>query len=370
MQLSRREFLKAAAAITVTAAEFSRIQEALAGNGDAPVIWLQGQGCTGCSVSFLNSVYYATVDSLLLNTISLEYHSSVMAAAGDFAISAASITRPSPAEISAMANDWLATGSNLTSDLNGDKKVNWLDYALLARRGYILVVEGAIPTASGGLFCTVGGEMTMLTALQKFSQYASAIIAVGTCASFGGVSAAAPNNTAAKGVKDALAYLGISKPVINISGCPVHPDWLVGTLSYFLLNGKAPALDSSGRPTDYFGALVHDNCPNLGSYNSIYAPRMSHAGGQSCLTCHTNADTHVPNPRTLGSSGCLYALNCKGKQAYCDCPTRKWNSPGAGQIGVNWCIGANAPCNGCTQPNFPDGMSPLYTPSGPGANDD
>ena len=56
MQLSRREFLKTAAAVTVATVEFAKVQEALAGNGDPPVIWLQGQGCTGCSVSFLNSV--------------------------------------------------------------------------------------------------------------------------------------------------------------------------------------------------------------------------------------------------------------------------------------------------------------------------
>jgi hydrogenase small subunit len=361
MQLSRREFLKAAAALGITAAEFSKIQEAVAGNGDPPVIWLQGQGCTGCSVSFLNSVYYATVDSLLLNTISVEYHSTVMAAAGDFAVSAGSIVRPSRTEIAALADSWLASGSNLPLDLNGDSKVNWLDYALMSKRGYVLIVEGAIPTGSEGLFCTVGGEMTMLDALRVFSQYASAIIAVGTCGCYGGVSAGAPNNTTAKGTKDALDYLGISKPVINIPGCPAHPDWLVGTISYFLVNGHAPSLDSSGRPTDYFGSLVHTNCQNLSSYNSLYASRVSHAGGQSCLTCHSRSDSDVPNPRTLGMSGCLYALNCKGRQTYADCSTRKWNSPGTSQNGVNWCVGAGAPCHGCTQPNFPDGMSPFYT---------
>lgn len=332
MQLSRREFLKAAAAIGLTAAEFSKIQQAVAGNGDPPVIWLQGQGCTGCSVSFLNSVYYATVDSLLLNTISLEYHATVMAAAGDFAISAASVPRPSPSEIMALANDWLKTGTNLPTDLNGDNKVNWLDYALLAKRGYILVVEGAIPTGSDGLFCTVGGELTMLDALRTFSQYASAIIAVGTCGCYGGISAGAPNTTAAKGVKDALAYLGISKPVINIPGCPVHPDWLVGTLSYFLVNGAALPLDASGRPLDYFRYKIHDKCPLKGT----------------------------GEVKMIGQYGCLQEVGCRGEQTYADCYLRKWNSPAAGQYGVNWCIGARTPCHGCTQPNFPDGMSPFY----------
>jgi hydrogenase small subunit len=359
MHLTRREFLKAAA-MTVATVEFTKLQEAVAGSGDPPVIWLQGQGCTGCSVSFLNSIYYASADALLLNSISLEYHPNIAAAAGDFAISAASLARPSTAEMAGFAGNWLATGVN-QFDLDGNSKVNLADYALLANRSYILVVEGAIPTGSGGLFCTVGSGLTMLDALRKFSQNATAIIAVGTCACYGGVSAGSPNATAAKGVKDALAYLGISKSVINIPGCPMHPDWLVGTLSYFLVNGHAPSLDSSGRPTDYFGSPVHNNCSNLSSYNANYSSRYSHAGGQSCLTCHSRADGDVSNPRTLGMSGCLFALNCKGRQTYGDCSTRKWNSPGTSQNGVNWCVGAGAPCHGCTQPNFPDGFSPFYT---------
>ena len=180
-----------------------------------------------------------------------------------------------------------------------------------------------------------------------------------------------PNNTAAKGVKDALTYLGISKPVINIPGCPSHPDWVVGTISYLLVNGTLPPLDAQGRPTDYFGALVHDNCPNLAAYNTNYAPRIStnHQGWNntsvSCMSdvCHehSRSDTSVPNPRTLGMSGCLWALNCKGKATHADCATRKWNGAAANTPGVNWCIGGRAPCHGCTQPNFPDGFKPFYT---------
>ena len=189
MNLSRREFLKAAAAATVLTVELTKVEKALAGNGNTPVIWLQGSGCTGCSVSFLNSIYYATADELLLNTLSVEYHPNVSAAAGDFAISAASFARPSPAEIAQISSEWLEN-TNLQMDLNGDNKTNWLDYALMAKRGYTLVIEGAIPTGANGLFCTVGTNMTMLAALQKFSQYAGAIIALGTCACYGGVAAA------------------------------------------------------------------------------------------------------------------------------------------------------------------------------------
>ena len=211
------------------------------------------------------------------------------------------------------------------------------------KRSYILIVEGAIPTGTQK-FCTIGKGMTMLTAFKTFARYATAIIAVGTCQAYGGISAGKPNPTKAVGVKSALAALGISKPLINVPGCPIHPDWLVGTVSYFLVNGKAPALDSSGRPIEYFGKTVHSACPNLSSYNSNFAGRLGHTDSKSCLSCHTNRDNDVRGAKILGQSGCLYALNCKGRQTFCDCPTRGWNSPAKGEVGVNWCIGAKAPC--------------------------
>ena len=368
MNLSRREFLKAAAAVGIVGAEFSALKKTLAGPGDAPVIWLQGQGCTGCSVSFLNSVYYATVDELLLNTISVEYHNNIMASAGDMALSSASVARPSPIELAGLSEEWLATGTALNYDLNNDQKINNLDYALLARRGYVLVVEGAIPTGSAGLFCTVG-DLPLIDALRTFASNAGTIIALGTCASYGGLSAGAPNPTSAKSVKDALTFLGISKPVVNIPGCPTHPDWLVGTISYLLVNGHAPTLDANGRPTDYFGQTVHSHCPNLSDYNARFANARHHAtDNNGCLRsgCHANTDSAIPTPRILGGSGCLYALNCKGRITYSDCPSRKWNNPAKGAVGVNWCIESKAPCHGCTQPTFPDGMKPFFPLTGTG----
>jgi hydrogenase small subunit len=372
MIISRREFFKAAAGMAgvlgLQASGLMKLQEALAGSGNPSVIWLQGQTCTGCSVSFLNSIYYATVDTLLLDKINLEYHPNVMATAGSFAISAAQVARPSPGEMTDITNEWLQR-TNTTMDLNGDGIVNFVDYALLAKRGYILVVEGAIPTGAGGEYCEIGGGMTMLSALQLFAKYASTVIAVGTCASFGGIPASGPNPTGAMGVSAALSSLGQSRAVINIPGCPIHPDWLVGTIVN-LLTGTAVPLDSNSRPTAFYGTLTHSACPYLSSFNSSISGRIGHAGGESCLSCHTRTDSHVPNPRTLGIGGCLFSLGCKGRQTYCDCPTRKWNSPAAGQTGVNWCVQAGSPCIGCTEPTFPDSMTPFYTLNGSGANDD
>jgi hydrogenase small subunit len=373
MIISRREFFRAAAGMAgvlgLQSSGLLKLQEVLAGSGNPSVIWLQGQSCTGCSISFLNSVYYATVDTLLLDKINLEYHPNVMAPAGNFAISAAQVARPSTGELIDVSGEWAQKGQNLNMDLNGDGIVNFVDYALLAKRGYILVVEGAIPTGAGGEYCEIGGGMTMLSALGLFAKYASAVIAVGTCAAFGGIPASGPNPTGAMGVSAALKSLNQSKSVINIPGCPIHPDWLVGTI-VSLLTGAALPLDSQSRPTAYFGTLVHTACPYLSSFNSSFSGRVNHGDGRSCLSCHSRTDGEVSNPRTLGASGCLFALGCKGRQTYCDCPTRKWNSPAAGQTGVNWCVQAGSPCIGCTEPTFPDSMTPFYTLNGSGAEGD
>jgi hydrogenase small subunit len=369
MKLNRRDFLKAAAA-TVAASELVTLDKVLAGHGDPPVIWLQGQGCTGCSVSLLNTVNLATIDEVLLNTINLEYHSTVMASAGELANVLMRVNQPSTNELDAMGNEWLSHGAGLNFDINGDGVVNLLDLALAKKRGYILVVEGAIPTGSAGKFCTVGPGLTMQNALRIFASRASAILAVGACAAYGGVSKGNPNPTGTLGVKDALTYLGLTKTVINIPGCPAHPDWVIGTISYMLVNGVAPPLDSNGRPTSYFGPTVHSQCQNLSSFNSNYSGRVNHGDGEACLACHTNTDSDVRNPRVLGGTGCLYALGCKGRVTHADCPVRKWNSPGKNLNGVSWCVQGRSPCYGCTEPNFPDGMSPFFELSGSGAEDD
>ena len=300
MRISRREFLKAAAAAAAAGrlapAALAGLQTVLRGEGGPRVIWLQGAGCDGCAISFLNSVHYASADELLLNTLDVEFQSNLMAAAGDLAVSAAEVAAADP--------------------------------------GYVLVVEGAIPTGAGGKYCLLWPGMSMHDALIEFSQNAAFIIALGACASYGGVTGGAPNPTSAFGVG---GILGDDPRLINVPGCPAHPDWLVGTIVYLLTNGYVPPLDDYRRPLEYFGKRIHDNCFNRRLYcgEGVFAGKLS-------------------------DEGCMEFLGCKGKKTYSDCPLRKWNSSGPGEYGVNWCIGARSPCLGCVQPAYPDGMSPFY----------
>lgn len=300
MIINRREFLKycvtVAGAMGLTSSSLIKLQNILAAEGGPPVVWLQGQGCTGCSVSLLNSIYYMTADELLLTTIDLEFHATVMAGAGELAVSAAE---------DAYANE-----------------------------GFVLVVEGAIPTAENGEYCYLWPGMTALNAVETFSEKAAYILAVGTCAAYGGLIAGEPNPTGAVGVMDVVSQ----KQVINIPGCPAHPDWIVGTIAHLLTEGKAPKLDKYGRPLKFYQKTVHSECPNKQKFydRAIFAQELS-------------------------QEGCLFKLGCAGMWANADCPLRKWNSGTAGEYGDTWCIGGRNPCQGCTEPGFPDSISPWYT---------
>jgi hydrogenase small subunit len=300
MTITRRDFLKLAAAATaaghLSTVAFAKLQKVLRAPGGPRVVWLQGAGCDGCAVSFLNSIHFAGVDDLLLNTLDVRFQNNLMAATGELAVSAATGVLPEP--------------------------------------GYILIVEGSIPTAAGGRYSYLWPEMTMLDGVISFAANAAYIIAIGACACYGGVTKGAPNPTGAQGVGDVI---GADSRLINLPGCPMHPDWLVSTVTRLLTTGRVPPLDAHRRPLEFFGRLLHSDCPR----------RHKHCG-------------EIQMASQLGEPGCLEFLGCKGKHTNAECPMRKWNSSGPGESGVNWCIGAGSPCIGCVNPNFPDGMSPFY----------
>jgi hydrogenase small subunit len=201
---------------------------------------------------------------------------------------------------------------------------------------YILVVEGAIPVAEGGIYGVVGEKegkpVSMLSRVESLASDALVVIALGTCAAFGGIPAAHPNPTQCRGMGDVLQVRGIDTPMVNLPGCPPHPDWFVGTVASILLSGlpRPEDLDEYRRPKAFYGQLIHENCPRRAYYDEQKFAKK------------------------LGDPGCLYELGCKGAVTYADCPLRLWNN------GVNWCIGSGSPCLGCTEPGFPDMVSPFY----------
>jgi len=312
--VSRREFLKLSGMSTAAIAlmfiglprlgqqEAKAAERAAAPVAEIPVIWIQAGTCTGCSVSVLNTlsprIQNVLVDEVVPgNHISLHYHATVMAAAGDLAIEAIRDTAKN-------------------------------------KGGYVLVVEGAIATKENGIYCEFGevnGKgITALEWTTNLARDAMAVIALGTCAAYGGIPAANPNPTGCEPLKKILTDHGIGTPLINVPGCPPHPDWFVGTVATILIGGLGSVqVDEHLRPLAFYKGLIHDNCPRRGHFD---AGRFA---------------------RKLSDPYCLYELGCKGPVTHADCPIRLWNS------GTEWCIGANAPCIGCCEPGFPDTVSPF-----------
>jgi hydrogenase small subunit len=166
----------------------------------------------------------------------------------------------------------------------------------------------------------------------ELARPAAAAIAIGTCASFGGIHAARPNPTGCQSLSAVLREAGVKTPVINVAGCPPQPDWFTGTVVDLLLHGLpgAGAVDASGRPVRFFGNLIHDLCERRSDFE---AHKFAKAPGQP---------------------GCLYELGCKGPFTHADCPERQFNT------GTSWCVKAGGPCQGCTELTFPDVDCPLY----------
>jgi len=298
--IERRDFMKWAAGITAMLAlpsQFTPLFAEAAKVADRlPLVWLHMAECTGCSESLIRSDA-PTIDSLIFDYISLEYHETLMAAAG-----------------------WQAEAN--------------LEHALEKYKGnYILLVEGGVPTANNGQYLTLGAHgRTGLDLTRAAAKDAAAIFSIGTCSSFGGIQAAAPNPTGAKGVDKV-----VSQPVINVPGCPPSANNIVGTLMHFLLFGTLPALDRYSRPKWAYGHRIHDLCERRG---------------------HFDAGEFV---ESFGDDGakdgwCLYKQGCKGPYTFNNCSTERFNQ------GTSWPIQAGHGCMGCSEPDFWDTMGPLEKP--------
>ncbi|TRO82401.1 hydrogenase small subunit [Trichloromonas acetexigens] len=299
MPISRRRFLQftasGAAVLGVSLFGNPLLRKAFASAiQETPIIWLAAGACSGCSVSLLNSLSPRIQDVLLDQILpghhlELAFHPTVMAASGDLAMQAMYDTEEKP---------------------------------------FILVVEGSITTADGGRHCEIGEKdghgITSLEHVTRLGRKAKAVIAIGSCAAFGGIPAANMNPTGSKGVMAVFKEQGIVTPTINLPGCAVHPDWFIGTVAAVLLGGpESVKVDAQGRPEMFYQKLIHDNCPLRGHFD---AGRFA---------------------EKFGDPYCLYKLGCKGPVAHANCPEKRFNS------GTNWCIDNGHPCQGCVEPEYP-----------------
>jgi [NiFe] hydrogenase small subunit len=231
--IPRRDFLSLCAAVAgvlgLGPGGIRKVQAALATGLRQPVLWLHFAECTGCTESLLRSTspYF---DDLILKSISLDYHETVMVESGQG------------------AEDLRA---QILAKYSGD---------------FLCVVEGSIPTANNGSYGTIGSQ-TMYAIAAEVLPKAKAIITIGSCSSDGGVAAAAPNPAGARGVSD--AFPGLKVPVIKCPGCPPNPVNFVAIIADYLLKGTTPPLDSAGRPAFAYGKTVHQLCGLLGTANCL-----------------------------------------------------------------------------------------------------
>ncbi|MTV49534.1 hydrogenase small subunit [Heliobacillus mobilis] len=256
-----------------------------------PVIWLEMNDSGDNNISFLNATS-PYVGQVFTYMIDLLYSNPFMAAQGP---------------------DALQLLTNAAREYSGK---------------FTLVVEGAVPTKADGLYTVIARTperpLTAWEILRWLGPLAEYVLAVGTCASFGGPSAARPNLTGSRPIQDVL-----QRPVIRVSGCPVNSDWFVGTLAHLILYGM-PEVDDQGRPTLFYRDTVHRHCQRRSYFGQkVFAEK-------------------------LGDKECMYSVGCMGPATLADCPYRQWVDH------VSWPVKANTPCIGCTNRDFPDGSTPFY----------
>jgi len=285
--VTRRDFMKYCTALTATmglsAAYVPKVAQVFAAPAQRPpVIWLHFGECTGCSEGLFRS-QYPYVDDLVLEVLSVEYHETIMAAAGH------------------QAEDQLRS-------------------AIKKYEGkYICVVEGAVATKFDGGYGKIS-DRTFLEIAKDVCPKAAATICIGTCSSYGGIQKAAPNPGGYMGVGEAI---GIK--TLNIPGCPPNPVNFVGTVVNYLLLGKLPDLDELGRPLFAYGKTIHDQCPRRGHFeNDEYVEEFG-------------------SPEAA-MGYCLYKMGCKGPDTYNNCPIAKFNDGTSWPVEAGHpCIGCSEP---------------------------
>ncbi len=292
---SRKEFLQfctyAAATAGIALLDMDKVIYALEKKKRPPVVWMHFQECTCCSESFIRSNHPIVAD-IVLDKISLDYTETLMAASG----------------------------------FQAEKSLE--DTITKYKGEYIVLIEGSVPTKDGGIYCTIGGK-TALQILEEVTHHAAAVIAWGSCASFGCVQASNPNPTGAKPI-----HKLISKPVVRVPGCPPIADVMTGVVTHYLVFGRIPELDSRGRPKAFYSRRVHDTCYRRPNFD---------AG----LFVESWDDENAKK------GYCLYKMGCRGPITYNYCGVAGWNN------GVSFPIKSGHPCIGCSEDGFWDN-APFY----------
>jgi len=289
--MSRRTFLKFCTAVASSMAlppsMAPVMAESLANARRRSVIWLSFQECTGCTESLTRS-YSPTLEKLIFDFISLDYHHTLSAASG-----------------------------------HAVEKAR--EEAMEANQGeYLLIVDGSIPVKDGGVYSTIAG-MTNRQMLEETARHAKAIVAVGTCAAFGGIPKAKPNPTGAVSVEDIIT----DKPIVHVPGCPPIGEVITGTVSHYLTFNTLPELDDKRRPLAFFGDTIHDRCYRRPFYDQgKFAESFDDEGARK--------------------GWCLYKLGCKAPIAHNACATVKWNQ------GTSFPIQSGHGCFACSEPDFWD----------------
>lgn len=297
--VSRREFVKFCELMVATLALPTQyvlaVEKAFSQTTRPVLVWLEFQDCAGNTESMLRTSS-PTVSEFVLELLSWEYHETIMAAAGKQAEDA-------------------------------------LDRVVRENKGqYIAVVEGAIPTADGGVYCTIAGK-TALDIATHVCTNAAANIAVGACAWDGGLVRSNPNPTGAVGLHEAVP--GIK--VVNLGGCPHNPANTAAVLTHYLTFHEMPALDQYNRPLFAYGHTIHDQCERRAHYDAgRFVEEWGDEGSRK--------------------GWCLYKMGCKGPDATYNCPTVRWND------GTSWPVKAGHGCIACASHRFWDTMSPFYKP--------
>jgi hydrogenase small subunit len=207
------------------------------------------------------------------------------------------------------------------------------------------VLEGSVPNeeingdgywAAFGIDPVTRDPISTCSWLDNLAPNADAVLALGTCAAYGGIPGMRNNPTGAMGLRDYLGSGWRSRrgiPIVNLPGCPVQPDNITETLLCLVLHlagiGAPIELDEQGRPQRIFGRTAHESCNRAGLAE------------------------HGQFSEQHGDGRCLVKLGCKGPTVKCNVPIRGWVN------GVGGCPNVGGICMACTMPGFPDKYMPF-----------